>query len=229
MCKGIIVKRNVFVHLKGVFPKFLELIESYDTPAFYANEYSIDQKGRKKVKETGGSPEGKGHNEEEEEEGEGDDDDDDEKGASTYKSRAPLLALLKSLAKNRLERTLANMGKGMVSNNSLDLTSPEALPLQNLIQGIAAAYAHDFPPPVQLPPEHLQVHTTGGSGQSVHVQVEPAILDEISYKDKLEEYNHKVTTYESQQLGTYVSAHIHTVFFGEHEAEADLAEIIHCA
>ena len=77
-----------------MFPKFLELIESYDTPAFYANEYSIDQKGRKIQRGTGGSPEGKGHNEEEEEEeGEGDDDD-DEKGASTYKSRAPLLALL---------------------------------------------------------------------------------------------------------------------------------------
>ena len=98
MCKGIIVKRNVFVHLRGVFPRFLELIESYDTPAFYANEYSIDQKGRKIQRGTGGSPEGKGHNEEEEEEeGEGDDDD-DEKGASTYKSRAPLLALLILLA-----------------------------------------------------------------------------------------------------------------------------------
>ena len=54
------------------------------------------------------------------------------------------------------------------------------------------------------------------SGQSVQVQVAPAVLDEMMYKDKLETFNRKVMEHESTQCGNFVKAHVFAVWPGPH-------------
>ena len=88
ICRGILLKRKVFVHLKACFPKFDELIAEFHSPAFYKNHFQVDEDGRK----LGDAPE------QEADQGADTDDEDNmspKKGAedenddaSTYKSRA---------------------------------------------------------------------------------------------------------------------------------------------
>ena len=221
------------MHLKACFPKFAELIGEYQTPTFYKKNFQVDEDGRRESDDPTSPEQGA---DTPEKEADTDDEDiimslknDDNDEASTYNSRAPLKAFIKNLALNKYERTFAMMAK-TASNGTglLDLTCDEAAPLRNQIHTITQLYSADFPAAAPKTASPVQVHVEATSGQSVQVQVAPADLDEMTYKDKLDAYNQKVIEHENTQLNNFVTAHIHTVLHDTNtDTDTDLVLLIH--
>ena len=96
--KALLVRRNLFIHLKNVFPKCQDVIEQYASFEFYNMHRGVDLNGERgdvPVDDEDGS----------------DADEAPEAPSSVQKSRKLLETFCSNLASNKFERTLAKMGK----------------------------------------------------------------------------------------------------------------------
>lgn len=191
--KALIVRRNLFVHLKMTFPKCTDAIEPYESFQYYTDNKGVDMNGVRTSTADMDDEEGDETAET------------SEAPSSVQQSRKQLIKLCEGLAANRHERTLVKMGKEHLSSNTVDLTTPSAKPILTAIQDIKSHYTTDFAAAVVAP--HVVVHATA-SHEEVRVQVEADDLDENSYKDKLRIWEQDVQKYEESQCNTYLKQHV---------------------
>lgn len=192
--KGLILRRNLYVHLQNIFPKISDGAEEFAGFAFYEKHKGVCSDG---TKVTAGDDED-------------DEDGDDEAPAgiqcSVYKSRNFLMKLLDGLARNRYEHTLIDMARTQGVLSLLDLTTPAAKPINMLVNEITTQYGLDFPPTPKT--DTRLVNHIASDQSSVSVQVVADDLDEKTYKDKLQIWEQHVADYESEKCTEYLGQHV---------------------
>ena len=189
--KALLVRRNLFVHLKMTFPKCTDAIEPYEGWGFYNDYKGVDINGtRSEVVDM--------------DDEEGSDADASEVPSSVQVSRKLVMKLCDSLAKNKYERALVKMSREHAGSNTVDLTTPSAKTILTAIQEATSYYATDFAVPVDTP--SVIVHAA--EGNTVRVQVEADELDENSYKDKLQIYEQEVKKFEDSKCNEYLKQHV---------------------
>ena len=195
VAKAVLVRRNLFIHLKNTFPKCLDAIEPYASFEFYNTYKGVDINGvRAKADD--------------------DYEDDDDEGAddadaplSVQQSRKMLIKLCDSLSKNRYERPLIKMSKEHFAPNCVDLTTVSAKGILTTIRDIKAHYDVDFAVADAAP--SVVVHAADGDGgQHVRVQVVADALDEAAYKDRLMAWEQSVVKYEEEKCNEYLKQHV---------------------
>ena len=188
--KALLVRRNIFIHLKNTFPK--DAIEPYAGLGFYSTYKGVDINGVRTSTDMG------------DEEG-SDTDETPEAPSSVQQSRKLLMTLCQNLATNRFEKTLAKMSREHLSSNTIDLTTPSAKLILNTIHDVKSFYTTDFADaPIDAP--CVVVHAFAGN--EVRVQVLADELDENSYRDKLQLYEQDVKRFEEQQCNAYLKQHV---------------------
>ena len=191
--KALLVKRNLFVHLKSTFPKCCDAIDNFDSLEYYACFKGVDVNGARAKSDA-------------DYEEDDDDDADDDGPSSVQQSRKLLIKFCESLAKNRYERTLIKMSKEHYVANSIDLTTPSAKGIWSAIKEAKSFYVTDFADVADAP--SVVVHSTPDTAQQVRVQVVADALDELSYKDKLQRWEQDVTKFEEERCNEYLKHHV---------------------
>ncbi len=194
--KAILVRRAIYVHLTNTFPKCADAIEVYASFTFY--------KTHKCVNITGLRINGSDHDLA----GDGGDDDADDAAPPTgpnsvHYSRQLLIKFCHALASGRHERTLIKMCKD-ITTNTLDLTSPNAKPIKDVIASVLAYYTNDYAVVADTP--SLVVHASGGNNVSVQVVADE--LTDSTYKDKLSVWEQCVKKYEEDRCNEYLQSHM---------------------
>ena len=190
--KALLVRRNLFIHLKNVFPKCQDVIEQYASFEFYNMHRGVDLNGERgdvPVDDEDGS----------------DADEAPEAPSSVQKSRKLLETFCSNLASNKYERTLAKMGKEHVSSNTIDLTTPTAKVLMSSIHDVQSFYVTDF---ADAPADAPTVVVHASAGHEVRVQVLADDLTEASYRDKSQQYDQAVKKFEDAKCNEYLKQHM---------------------
>jgi hypothetical protein len=206
--KAILVRRAIYVHLTNTFPKCADAIEEYASFTFYKTHKSVDITGLRiggDCSDGGDADAGA--------DGGGDGGDDVADGAddaapptgpnSVHYSRQLLIKFCHALASGRHERTLIKMCKD-ITTNTLDLTSPNAKPIKDVIASVLAYYTNDYAVVADKP--SVVVHASLGSNVSVQVVADE--LTDVTYKEKLSAWEQHVKKYEEDRCNEYLHSHM---------------------
>ena len=211
ICRSILVRRQVFVHVQCSMPNHAQVVEPFLDLSAFAKYFGIDACGR--AIEGFVPPSFDDH----------DDDDDDvnnlgsSSGASTFKSKPLLEGFCRKLLKGTFETTFVSMivesrKDASSSVQPLNLTLAAAAKIKATINHMVALYAEDFPvvPASPIDVEHV-VHQSTPDSAPILVKVETTIKSNEEYQAKLKEWQQKCADDKDSDVMTYINARLQFV------------------
>lgn len=205
MMKALLVRQDLFRHIKLLFPKMDQYVSHYGTIDWFKKAYNVDPDGFR--------PEGVPADA-----ADPDDEPDvdpaspekpdasDKNDCSTFNCHSVLIGLLDKLSKNQLEVALCKMAlsPASVPGKSVDLAAEGAEGIKKAIETIQAKYAEDFPPdrPPSLAVGSKVTH------QDLEVVTSHVVENASDYRQQLAAFNERATAHEHRAVSEFISARI---------------------
>jgi hypothetical protein len=189
--KAILLRHQVYRHLSASMPEFALVVDQYLTQGAYLEAFGVSVNG---VRVSGKAP--ASDSESEEDATRQPVDSAQGNAASSYKSKGPLMDMLRNLLKNKWERTFMAMAKelgdqpGLGSmQNELNLALVSASAMKKIVSETIAMYVEDFPPTPVISSTAVLFHKTqADAGNPLQVRMQEDALDEASYIKVLSEW-----------------------------------------
>ena len=207
LLKAVLVRRDLYRHIRSTFPRMNALTEHFDSPSFWA-KFGIQPNGLMAAQQP-------------------DVDQDDpaeatvgaeEKGEtlSMYECHRPLSLLLTRLSSNAYEATLCKLAGNAIPGKSLDLSTDGEI-IKKQIDEAEELYKKDFPlaPVATMMSAHTVRHAAvsgSASGSELEVKVADAAIESSEdYMEKLAAHNKEAATHELTEIRTYLNSRIQWV------------------
>ena len=197
--KSILIRRDLYVHLKSVFKEFNGLITEFMEETYYGQmnvspDGSFIKTDPDQDLDEGGSEAGS-----------------DKEGVetcnvSTFVTFGPLKNLLTRLARNTFEVAMCKLAKESVPGKALTLTCLKDDVLGKAIQDCRAKYETDFPKVAVAEVEPARELHSG-----LEVINKLSIGSEEEYKEELAQFNLKATKHEDDAVRDFVFSRVEIV------------------
>jgi hypothetical protein len=183
--KAILLRHQVYRHLSASMPEFSQLVQPYLDVSVNPTGLRAAGKHAASLAASDSGSEDAAHQPT------------DDNDASSYKSKGPLMDMLRNLLKNKWERTFMAMAKELGDQgslqNELNLALLSASPMKKIVSETIAMYADDFPvAPVVNSSAVLFHKTQADAGNPLQVRMQEDALDEASYIKVLAEWTEQV-------------------------------------
>ena len=207
--RAILVRRDLLTHIKSSFPKMEPHTKSFGTRQWYADTYNLKEDGTT----TEGTPfrtkASTGLDEDAEEgdstvtspgllSGMG--------GCSIYACYSLLTGFCTQLQRNEHEVLLCKLVQNCVPGKALNLATPDAEKIREIMGDITEKYKADFPPQVSAP-AHKAMHTVE-NGDNLEVTVAQRIENVEGYKAELARYNELASQHEMTAIQEHIDQRI---------------------